>query len=233
MAAPHLRDVLSGARRGHKKPASRRRAITSSCPTPRGSYGAGEAFTRGNVKDLGYGDLRDILSGVDTVISRFPVDSQRLGITGGSYGGYMTMWAVTQTTRFRAAVSVAGLSNWLSYAGENGINRWMLAYFGGATVYDDPAVYARSAPITFIDPARTPTLIVAGERDAECPAPQSFEFWRGLQHAGTPAELIVYANEGHGIRDPVHQADLPKRNAGVVCQVPRDDRPAVVERRAI
>jgi dipeptidyl aminopeptidase/acylaminoacyl peptidase len=123
----------------------------------------------------------------------------------------MTMWAVTQTKRFRAAVSLAGLSNWLSYAGENGINRWMLAYFGGATVYDDPAVYARSAPITFIDHARTPTLIVAGERDAECPAPQSFEFWRGLQHAGAPAELIVYANEGHGIRDPVHQADLRKR----------------------
>jgi dipeptidyl aminopeptidase/acylaminoacyl peptidase len=180
-------------------------------PDPRGSYGAGEAFTRANVKDFGYGDLRDILSGIDTVVSRFPVDSQRLGITGGSYGGYMTMWAVTQTKRFRAAVSLAGLSNWLSYAGENGINRWMLAYFGGATVYDDPAVYARSAPITFIDHARTPTLIVAGERDAECPAPQSFEFWRGLQHAGAPAELIVYANEGHGIRDPVHQADLRKR----------------------
>jgi dipeptidyl aminopeptidase/acylaminoacyl peptidase len=177
-------------------------------PNPRGSYGAGEAFTRANVKDFGYGDLRDILSGIDTVVSRFPVDSQRLGITGGSYGGYMTMWAVTQTTRFRAAVSVAGLANWLSYAGENGINRWMLAYFGGASVYDDPAVYARSAPIQFIDRARTPTLIVAGERDAECPAPQSFEFWRGLQHAGAPAELIVYADEGHGIRQPAHAADL-------------------------
>ncbi len=183
-------------------------------PNPRGSYGAGEAFTRGNVKDLGYGDLRDIMSGIDTIVSRFPVDSQRLGITGGSYGGYMTMWAVTQTTRFRAAVSVAGLSNWLSYAGENGINRWMLAYFGGATVYDDPAVYARSAPISFINAARTPTLIVAGERDAECPAPQSFEFWRGLQHAGAPAELIVYADEGHGIRQPTHAADLMTRTLG-------------------
>ncbi len=183
-------------------------------PNPRGSYGSGESFTSGNVKDLGYGDLRDIMSGIDTVVSRFPVDSQRLGLTGGSYGGYMTMWAVTQTTRFRAAVSVAGLSNWLSYAGENGINRWMLAYFGGATVYDDPAVYARSAPISFINAARTPTLIVAGERDAECPAPQSFEFWRGLQHAGAPAELIVYADEGHGIRQPAHAADLMTRTLG-------------------
>jgi len=180
-------------------------------PNPRGSYGAGEAFTSANVKDFGYGDLRDILSGIDTVVSRFPVDSQRIGITGGSYGGYMTMWAVTQTRRFRAAVSVAGLSDWLSYAGENGINRWMLAYFGGASVYDDPAVYARSAPITFIDHARTPTLIVAGERDAECPAPQSFEYWRGLQHVGTPAQLIVYADEGHGVRQPAHARDLMAR----------------------
>jgi dipeptidyl aminopeptidase/acylaminoacyl peptidase len=180
-------------------------------PNPRGSYGQGEAFTRGNVKDLGYGDLRDILTGIDSAARRFPIDTTRLGITGGSYGGFMTMWAVTQTRRFRAAVSVAGLSNWLSYAGENGINRWMLAYFGDKTVYDDPAIYARSAPMHFINQARTPTLIVAGERDTECPAPQSFEFWRGLQHAGAPAELIVYADEGHGIRQSAHARDLMQR----------------------
>ncbi|HWZ58961.1 MAG TPA: prolyl oligopeptidase family serine peptidase, partial [Gemmatimonadaceae bacterium] len=86
-------------------------------PNPRGSYGEGERFTRANVKDFGYGDLRDILAGVDQVVARFPVDSLRLGITGWSYGGFMTMWAVTQTRRFRAAVSGAGLSDWLSYTG--------------------------------------------------------------------------------------------------------------------
>ena len=179
-------------------------------PNPRGSFGQGEGFTRANVKDFGYGDLRDILAGVDAVVRRFPVDSQRVGITGWSYGGFMSMWAVTQTGRFRAAVAGAGLSNWQSYTGENGISEWMVPYFG-ATVYDDPGVYAKSSPINFITHARTPTLVVVGERDVECPAPQSYEFWRGLQRAGVPTELVVYPDEGHGFQNPVHQQDVSKR----------------------
>jgi dipeptidyl aminopeptidase/acylaminoacyl peptidase len=78
-------------------------------------------------------------------------------------------------------------------------------------VYQDPAVYARSSPINFITRARTPTLIVVGERDVECPAPQSYEFWRGLQRAGAPTQLVVYANEGHGFVDPAHQRDVSAR----------------------
>jgi dipeptidyl aminopeptidase/acylaminoacyl peptidase len=179
-------------------------------PNPRGSYGQGEAFTRANVKDFGYGDLRDVMAGVDTVIRRFPVDSSRMGLTGWSYGGYMTMWGVTQTKRFKAAVAGAGISDWLSYTGENGIDEWMLPYFG-ATAYDDPAVYAKSSPINFIRQAQTPTLVVVGERDVECPAPQSFEFWRGLERNGVTTQLIVYADEGHGIRNPVHVRDLQER----------------------
>ena len=179
-------------------------------PNPRGSLGWGEAFTRANVKDFGYGDFRDIMLGVDQVLKQFPVDSQRIGITGWSYGGFMTMWAVTQTNRFRAAVAGAGLSNWQSYTGENGISEWMVPYFG-ATVYQNPAVYARSSPINFITRARTPTLVVVGERDVECPAPQSYEFWRGLQRAGAPTQLVVYANEGHGFNDPAHQRDVGAR----------------------
>lgn len=180
-------------------------------PNPRGSYGQGEAFTRANVKDFGYGDLRDILAGVDTVLNRYPVDGKRLGITGWSYGGFMTMWAVTQTQRFRAAVAGAGLSNWLSYTGENGISAWMVPFFG-ATAYEDPAVYARSSPMNFISHARTPTLIVVGERDAECPSPQSFEFWRGLQHEGVKTQLVVYPDEGHHFNNPVHQRDVLNRS---------------------
>jgi dipeptidyl aminopeptidase/acylaminoacyl peptidase len=180
-------------------------------PNPRGSYGQGEAFTRANVKDFGYGDLRDVMAGVDTVIRRFPVDSARMGLTGWSYGGYMTMWAVTQTKRFKAAVAGAGISDWLSYTGENGIDEWMLPYFG-AYVYDDPNVYAKSSPMSFIKQARTPTLVVVGERDVECPAPQSFEFWRGLKQYGVTSELVVYPDEGHGIRNPAHQKDLMERS---------------------
>ncbi len=180
-------------------------------PNPRGSYGQGEAFTRANVKDFGYGDLRDILAGVDTVINRYPVDGKRLGITGWSYGGFMTMWAVTQTQRFRAAVAGAGLSNWLSYTGENGISAWMVPFFG-ASAYENPAVYARSSPMNFISHARTPTLIVVGERDAECPSPQSFEFWRGLQHEGVKTQLVVYPDEGHHFNNPEHQRDVLNRS---------------------
>jgi dipeptidyl aminopeptidase/acylaminoacyl peptidase len=180
-------------------------------PNPRGSYGEGESFTRANVKDFGYGDLRDILAGVDQVVQRFPVDSQRLGITGWSYGGFMTMWAVTQTRRFRAAVSGAGLSDWLSYTGENGISEWMVPYFG-ATVYEDPAVYAKSSPIDFIAHARTPMLLVVGERDVECPAPQSYEYWRGLEHVGVTSQLVVYPDEGHGFQNPNHARDVVDRS---------------------
>jgi len=88
-------------------------------PNPRGSYGQGEEFTRANVKDFGLGDLRDTLAGVDAAIRKYPIDPNRLGVTGWSYGGYMTMWTVTQTTRFRAAVAGAGIANWQSYYGQN------------------------------------------------------------------------------------------------------------------
>ncbi len=180
------------------------------CPNPRGSYGEGEAFTQANVKDFGYGDFRDIVAGVNEVVKQFPVDAQRVGLTGWSYGGYMTMWGVTQTHRFRAAMAGAGVSDWLSYYGENDIDQWMIPYFG-ASVYDDPKVYARSAPITFIKQAKTPTLVVVGERDGECPAPQSFEFWHGLKSFGVPTQLVVYPGEGHSFSQAEHQRDVVRR----------------------
>lgn len=179
-------------------------------PNPRGSYGQGEAFTAANVKDFGYGDLRDIMRGIDEVERVAPVDDARLGLTGWSYGGFMTMWGVTQTNRFRAAVAGAGLSNWQSYYGENGIDQWMIPYFG-ASVYDDPAVYARSSPITFIKKAKTPTLVLVGDRDIEVPAPQSYEFWHALKTLGVKTRLVVYPNEGHRINRMEHRLDIMHR----------------------
>jgi dipeptidyl aminopeptidase/acylaminoacyl peptidase len=179
-------------------------------PNPRGSFGQGEAFTEANRKDFGYGDLRDILAGVDTAEAKYPIDPQRVGITGWSYGGFMTMFAVTQTQRFKAAVAGAGLSNWQSYYGENSIDQWMIPYFG-ASVYDDPAVYARSSAINFIKQAHTPTLVVVGDRDGECPAPQSYEFWHALRDQHVPTELVVYPNEGHGFVNPEHRRDVMDR----------------------
>ena len=181
-------------------------------PNPRGSYGQGEAFTQANRKDFGYGDLRDILAGVDAVEKRIPaVDDSRLGLTGWSYGGFMTMFGVTQTHRFKAAVAGAGISDWLSYYGENQIDQWMTPFFG-ASVYNDPAVYAKSSAIHFIKNITTPTLIVVGDRDGECPAPQSFEFWHALKAFNVPTTLVVYPDEGHGFVNPQHRADVLERS---------------------
>jgi dipeptidyl aminopeptidase/acylaminoacyl peptidase len=179
-------------------------------PNPRGSYGQGEVFTSANVRDFGYGDLRDILAGVDAVLKVAPVDPNRLGVTGWSYGGYMTMWTVTRTDRFRAAVAGAGIANYQSYYGQNSIDQWMIPYFG-ASVYDDPAVYMKSSPITFIKRVKTPTLVVVGERDGECPAPQSYEFWHALNTLGVKTQLVVYPGEGHMFRDSGHKQDLMER----------------------
>ena len=122
----------------------------------------------------------------------------------------MTMWTVTQTNRFRAAVAGAGIANWQSYYGQNLIDQWMIPFFG-ASVYDDPAVYEKSSPIHFIKNVKTPTLVVVGERDAECPAPQSYEFWHALRTLGVPTQLIVYPNEGHRFVKPEHRRDVAKR----------------------
>jgi dipeptidyl aminopeptidase/acylaminoacyl peptidase len=179
-------------------------------PNPRGSYGAGEAFTRANVNDFGYGDMRDIDAGVDAAIKAAPIDPSRVGIIGWSYGGYMTMWAVTQSTRYRAAVAGAGIANWQSYYGQNKIDTWMLPFFG-ASVYDKPEAYARSSPITFIKKAKTPTLVLHGDRDSEVPTPQGYEFWHALKALNVPTELVIYPGEGHAIVKPEHQRDIEER----------------------
>jgi dipeptidyl aminopeptidase/acylaminoacyl peptidase len=181
-------------------------------PNARGSYGQGEKFTRANIRDFGGGDLRDILAGVDAVLKDSPVDEARIGIYGHSYGGFMTMWAITHTQRFRAAVAGAGIANWISYYGENGIDQWMIPFFGGS-VYDDPAIYRAASPIESIKQARTPTLIYVGERDVECPAPQSFEFWHALNALGVPTKLVVYPGAGHWFHAPDQVADLRRREA--------------------
>jgi len=179
-------------------------------PNPRGSYGMGERYTQANVKDFGYGDLRDILAGIDAAALKSNADPAHAGLWGWSYGGFMTMFAVTQTQRFKGAVAGAGISNWQSYYGENDIDQWMIPYFG-ASVYDDPAAYAKSSAITFIKNAKTPTLVLVGERDGECPAPQSFEFWHALKSLGVPTELVVYADEGHSIAKAADKRDIARR----------------------
>jgi len=176
------------------------------CPNPRGSYGQGEAFTKGNVKDFGGGDFRDIMAGVDSLLKLFPIDPNRLGIWGHSYGGYMTMWAETQTHRFAAAVAGAGLSDWLSYYGVNDLDQWMIPFFG-ASIYDNPAIYAKSDPIRFVKSVKTPTLILVGDRDGEVPMEQSVEWWHALETFHVPTKLVVYPDEGHVFVKPADSRD--------------------------
>jgi dipeptidyl aminopeptidase/acylaminoacyl peptidase len=181
------------------------------CPNPRGSYGQGEAFTQANVKDFGGGDYRDIMAGVDAIAKEYPIDTKRLGIRGHSYGGYMTMWAETQTNRFTAAVAGAGLSDWLSYYGLNDIDEWMIPFFG-ASVYDDPAVYAKSDPMHFVKAVKTPTLILVGDRDGEVPMEQSVEWWHALNDLHVPTKLVIYPNEGHALNKPADSRDYILRS---------------------
>lgn len=182
-------------------------------PNPRGSFGQGEAFKTSNRRDFGGGDLRDILAGIDAVEKIAPIDDKRLGIFGHSYGGYMTMWTVTHSQRFKAAVAGAGIANWISYYGQNGIDQWMVPFFGD-TAYNDPAIYDRLSPIRAIKAAKTPTFIYVGERDVETPAAQSMEFWHGLKAMGVETSLVVYQDEGHGIRQAKNRKDLTNRIVG-------------------
>lgn len=179
-------------------------------PNPRGSFGQGEAFTAANRRDFGGGDLRDIMAGVDAVEKVAPIDDKRLGLVGGSYGGFMAMWANTQTNRFKGIIAGAGLSNWISYYGTNGIDEWMIPYFG-KSAYDDPKAYWDVSAIRLIRQAHTPTFIYVGERDIEVPPTQSIEYWHALRDVGVPTTLVIYPGEGHRLRDPANAADMRRR----------------------
>jgi len=180
------------------------------CPNPRGSFGQGEAFTQGNIKDFGGGDYRDVMAGVDAMVKQFPIDPSKLGLRGHSYGGYMAMWAETQTTRFAAVVAGAGLSDWQSYYGLNEIDEWMIPFFD-ASAYDDPAAYEKSDPLHFVKKVKTPTLILVGDRDGEVPMEQSVEWYHGLETMKVPVQLVVYPNEGHLFNRPADVRDYTLR----------------------
>ncbi|MEP6465029.1 MAG: prolyl oligopeptidase family serine peptidase [Parafilimonas sp.] len=137
-------------------------------PNARGSYGQGEAFTLSARGDWGFSDLHDIIKGIDTIVATHAVGNNRIGILGWRYGGSMAMMSIMQTNRFKAAVAGAGACNWLSYYGQNSIDKWMNSYFN-ASPYDDPEAYKKVSAITYIKNAKTPTLVVVCERDGESP----------------------------------------------------------------
>ena len=129
---------------------------------------------------------------------------------GYSYGGFMAMWANTQTNRFKAIVSGGGLSDWMSYYGTNGIDQWMIPYFG-KSLYEDPDIYWKVSAIPFIRNAHTPEFVYAGELDVEVPPTQSVEYWHAMKAMKVPTSLVIYPGEGHGIRQPEHAQKARKR----------------------
>lgn len=179
-------------------------------PNIRGSAGRGTAYTEANVPDMGGGDWQDVLAGVDHVIDLGLADPERLGIGGWSYGGFMTAWAVTQTTRFKAAIMGAGIANWESYYAQNSIRDWQRVYFG-STPYQDPAAHRAKSPLTFIAQARTPTLILHGEEDHDVSLPQAHEMFVALRAMGVETQLVTYPRENHPILEREHQLDLLRR----------------------
>ena len=178
-------------------------------PNVRGSTGYGHRFVEMNRGDWGGGDFKDVMAGVDWAIARGVADPARLGIGGWSYGGYMAAWAVTQTARFKAAVSGAPVIDMASEFGtenESGYDEW---FYG--TPYERLEGFVRSSPITHVKNARTPTLLLQGADDETDPIGQSQQFYRGLKRYGVETDFVVYPREPHGFREEKHLIDRLNR----------------------
>ena len=180
-------------------------------PNYRGSAGYGAAFRALNVRNLGVGDMWDVMSGVDYVIAKGMADPARLGAMGWSEGGYISAFLTTHTDRFKAISVGAGISDWMTYYVNTDITPFTRQYLH-ATPWDDPEVYTKTSPITTIKQAKTPTLIQQGSNDKRVPVPDSFELYRGLQDLGVESRLVLYTGFGHGINKPKSQRALQQAN---------------------
>jgi dipeptidyl aminopeptidase/acylaminoacyl peptidase len=174
-------------------------------PNVRGSTGYGQRFIEMNRADWGGADFKDVMAGVDAMIARGVADPDRLGIGGWSYGGYMAAWAVTQTTRFKAAVSGAPVIDMASEFGTEAGPAYDEWFYG--LPYEKLDGFVKSSPITYVKRAKTPTLLLQGEDDVTDPIGQSQQFYRGLKRYGVESDLVLYPREGHGLREEKHLLD--------------------------
>src|SRR6185295_16508640 len=174
-------------------------------PNYRGSAGYGEKFRSLNVRNLGIGDAWDVLAGVDYLIKEGLADPDRVGTMGWSQGGYISAFLTTHdSARFKAVSVGAGISDWTTYYVNTDIHPFTRQYLG-ATPWDDPAIYAKTSPITYIKGAKAPTLIQHGATDQRVPLPDAYELYQGLVDQGVTAKLIVYKGferVGHGHSKP-------------------------------
>lgn len=179
-------------------------------PNIRGSQGYGVEFIEMNNEDLGGADFDDIMSGIDYLIEQGIADPERLGISGWSYGGFMTARAVTRTTRFKAAVNGAGVVNYGSQYRSTD-NDIMWDYYFQGNPYNKKEAYDRGSPISHVTKVKTPVLILHGKEDKRVPVSQGIEFYRALKKLGVTTKCVLYPRAGHGIREQAHQIDLMNR----------------------
>jgi dipeptidyl aminopeptidase/acylaminoacyl peptidase len=181
-------------------------------PNPRGGQGHGHTFAASVAGRVGQEEWTDTLTGIDLLIAEGVADPDRLGIAGGSHGGFMAAWAVGHTGRFRAALVSAGVTDWgmLAATGENG---QFEAALGGSTGWSGigPHPHDAVSPISFASRVRTPVLILHGAEDTNVPLGQAVYFHRALRHFGAEHEFVIYPREGHSIRERNHQLDVLRR----------------------
>ena len=178
---------------------------------PRGSNGYGQQFSDGTLREWGGGDYRDLMAGVDEALRRYSwLDRDRMGVIGGSYGGFMTNWIITQTPRFKAAVAIASVSNLISFYGTSLYQDLIHAEFGGFP-WDDYDLLWRWSPLRYVRAAETPTLFIHGEQDKDVPIAQAEEMYMALRRRGVETQFIRYPREGHSLREPRHRQDSLER----------------------
>jgi dipeptidyl aminopeptidase/acylaminoacyl peptidase len=184
-------------------------------PNYRGSAGYGEAFRSLNVRNLGVGDAWDVLSGIDYLIKEGMADPSQVGAMGWSQGGYISAFLTTHdSARFKAVSVGAGISDWMTYYVNTDITQFTRHYLK-STPWDDPEIYAKTSPITYVKNAKAPTLIQHGATDQRVPPPNAFQLYRGLQDVGVPSKLIIYKGfegVGHGPSKPKSSRAVMQHN---------------------
>jgi dipeptidyl aminopeptidase/acylaminoacyl peptidase len=177
----------------------------------RGSAGYGEKFRKLNVRNLGVGDAWDVLSGVDYLIGKGWVDKTKIACMGWSQGGYISAFLTTSSDRFVAISVGAGISNWATYYYNTDITPFTINYLGNDPA-DDPEIYQKTSPMSYIKNARTPTLIQHGELDRRVPIANAYELRQGLENRGVKVEMVVYKGYGHGITKPKSMRAVMQHN---------------------
>ncbi|HEX8996940.1 MAG TPA: S9 family peptidase [Ktedonobacterales bacterium] len=178
---------------------------------PRGSTGYGRVFSGAVIKDWGGKDFEDIMAGLDAAIARGGIDPNRLGVAGGSYGGFMTTWTVGHTDRFKAAVAMRSVTNQATMFGVSDIGWWFTVDELGATPWDDLDRLMRFSPINYVKNVRTPLLLIHSDNDLRCPLEQSQQMYTALKFLGQETRLVIFEGQSHDLSRTGHPRSRVRR----------------------